>query len=89
MLHSYQAELNGSHLIWIDQPPEPVERRRVLVVVEDTPQTLTNNIEASGIPMDAYSAFVRAKGCLGKTSRAQIDAELAALRGEWDRLLGL
>ena len=89
MLHSYQAELNGSHLIWNDQPPEPVERRRVLVVVEDTPQTLTNNIEASGIPMDVYTAFVRAKGCLGKASRAQIDAELAALRGEWDRPLGL
>lgn len=89
MLHSYQAELNGSHLIWIDQPPAPVEHRRVLVVVEDAPQILTNTVGGSGIPVDAYAAFVRSKGCLGKASRAQIDAELAALRGEWDRPLGL
>lgn len=89
MLHSYQAELNGSHLIWIDQPPTLVEHRRVLVVVEDTPLILTDNVEAPGTPIDAYTAFVSARGCLGKASRAQIDAELAAMRGEWARPLGL
>ena len=35
MLHSFQAELNGSQLIWIDQPPMPLLHQRVLVVVED------------------------------------------------------
>lgn len=89
MLHSYQAELHGSQLIWIDQPPVPVEHRRVLVVVDDMAPILTHNAEALGTPTDAYTAFVRAKGCLGKADRAQIDAELAALRGEWDRPLGL
>ena len=89
MLHSYQAELNGSQLIWIDQPPVPVEHRRVLVVVEDTAQILTHNAAAPDTSIDAYTAFVRARGCLGKADRAQIDAELAALRGEWDRPLGL
>ena len=89
MLHSYQAELNGSHLIWIDQPPAPVEHRRVLVVVQDAPQILPNNVQGSGTPIDAYTAFVRAKGSLGKANRAQIDAELAAMRSEWDRPSGL
>ena len=89
MLHSYQAELNGSQLIWIDQPPLPIEHRRVLVVVEDAAQTLTDNAAAPGMSIDAYTAFVHARGCLGKADRAQIDAELAALRGEWDRPVGL
>lgn len=35
MLRSYQAELNGSELIWIDQPPPAGVHRRVVVVVED------------------------------------------------------
>ena len=89
MLHSYQAELNGSQLIWIEQPPVSVEHRRVLVVVEDASQLLTHNADASGNPIDAYKAFVRAKSCLGQSTRVQIDAELAALRGEWDRPLDL
>lgn len=85
MLQSYQAELNGSQLIWIGQSPAPVEHRRVLVVVDDAAEASTTINQAT----DAYSAFIRAKGCLGKASRAQIDAELAALRDEWDRPLGL
>lgn len=85
MLHSYQAELNGSQLSWIGEPPAPVEHRRVLVVVEDAAEVLTTSNQA----IDAYSAFMRAKGCLGKANRTQIDAELAALRDEWDRPLGL
>ena len=90
MLHSYQAELNGSQLIWIDQPPARVEHRRVLVVVEDAAHIVTNHAQQQpSAPIDAYTAFMRAKGCLGKASRAQIDAELAALRDEWDRPLGL
>jgi hypothetical protein len=87
MLHSYQAELNGSQLIWIDQPPASVERRRVLVVLEEAAHMPTT--QPSSAPIDAYTAFMRAQGCLGKASREQIDAELAALRDEWDRPLGV
>ena len=76
MLHSYQAELNGSHLIWIDQPPVPVEHRRLLVVVEDIPLILTYNVEVPGTPIDAYTAVVSARDCLGEANRTQIDAEL-------------
>jgi hypothetical protein len=32
MLHNYQAELNGSQLIWIDAPPAPLVHKRVVVV---------------------------------------------------------
>lgn len=79
MLNSYQAELNGSNLIWIDQPPKPTEHRRVLVVMEETEPPL-----AKTASVDAYSAFMRAQGCLGKATREEIDAHLAAMRSEWD-----
>jgi hypothetical protein len=85
MLHSYQAELNGSQLIWIDQPPASITHRRVLVVVEDAGQAAAANAPLA----DAFDAFLRAEGCLGAATRAQIDADLAALRAEWDRPLGL
>ena len=35
MLRSYSAELNGSELVWLDQPPPDIKRTRVLVVVEE------------------------------------------------------
>lgn len=35
MLRSYSAELNGSELVWLDQPPPDLKRARVLVVVEE------------------------------------------------------
>ena len=35
MLHSYSAEINGSQLVWLDSPPVPLMRQRVLVVVEE------------------------------------------------------
>jgi hypothetical protein len=65
-----------------------VERRRVLVVVEDAAAQMPTT-QLSSAPIDAYTAFMRAQGCLGKTSREQIDADLAALRDEWDRPLGV
>lgn len=80
MLNSYQAEINGSQLIWIDQPPEPVEHRRVLVVMEDIASAPAKNPPTNS----AYIAFMRAQRCLGKASREQIDAQLAAMRSEWD-----
>ena len=80
MLNSYQAEINGSQLIWIDQPPKPVQHRRVLVVMEDVQPVLNKSTPGEA----AYNAFLRAQGCLGKASREQIDAQLAAMRSEWD-----
>jgi hypothetical protein len=35
MLRSYSAEINGSELVWLDQPPPDIKRARVLVVVEE------------------------------------------------------
>ncbi len=35
MLRSYSAELHGSALVWLEQPPPDIKRARVLVVVED------------------------------------------------------
>lgn len=79
MLHTYQAEINGSQLIWIDQPPATLERRRVLVVVEDV-QSL-----AAETTNDRLQAFNAARGCMGHATREQVLAELARLRDDWTR----
>jgi hypothetical protein len=83
MLQTYKAQLNGSQLTWIDPPPEPIEHSNVLIVVERAELSTT-----AKTPSDAYNAFMRAQGCLGTATRAQIDAELAQMRSEWDRPLG-
>lgn len=36
MLRSYSAEISGSELIWIDEPPKNLQRQPVLVVIENT-----------------------------------------------------
>jgi hypothetical protein len=42
MLKSYSAEISGSQLIWIDEPPLNLKRQPVLVVIENTaPQAVT------------------------------------------------
>ena len=68
MLQTYQAQVNGSQLIWIDQPPIPLAYERVLIVVERADHSVT-------IPAgqnDAYSTFMSSEGCLAKASRADI-----------------
>jgi hypothetical protein len=63
MLHSYQAELNGSQLIWIDAPPAPLVHKRVVVVVEAQEQSQ----EASAAPADdRVQGFLKARGCMGR-----------------------
>jgi hypothetical protein len=43
MLKSYSAEISGSQLIWIDEPPKNLKRQPVLVVIENTaPLTTTS-----------------------------------------------
>ena len=53
MLHNYKAEVHGTQLIWIDQPPAPLERRRVMVVIEDSPFSQLNP------PMTVCKTFFR------------------------------
>ena len=76
MLQSYQAELNGSHLVWIDQPPIPIEHQRVLVVMENTPSETGDQ---------RMQAFLNARGCLGRNRREDVLDGLAALRDDWAR----
>ena len=76
ILQSYQAELTGSHLVWIDQPPNPIEHQRVLVVVENT-------ISETGD--QRMQAFLNARGCLGRNRREDVLDGLVALRDDWAR----
>lgn len=78
MLHSYQAELNGSQLIWIDQPPAPLAHQRVVVVVEA--QTLDAAPAAQRV-----QGFRLARGCMGRANREQVLAGLDGLREDWAR----
>ena len=78
MLHSYQAELNGSQLIWIDQPPAPLSHTRVVVVVQAQEQGV--------VPVnERVQGFIKARGCMGRASREQVLAGLDSLREDWAR----
>ena len=79
MLHSYQAEVHGTQLIWIDQPPAPLERRRVMVVIEDS------SFSPAQPANDRLQNFVQARGCMGQASRVQVLNDLAVLREDWAR----
>lgn len=78
MLHSYQAELNGSQLIWIDQPPAPLVHQRVVVVVE------AQALQAPPVA-ERVQGFRAARGCMGRASREQVLAGLDSLREDWAR----
>lgn len=78
MLHSYQAELNGSQLTWIDAPPAPLAHKRVVVVVEAQEASVQHGDER-------VQGFVNARGCMGRASREQVLAGLETLREDWSR----
>ena len=80
MLQSYQAELHGARIIWIDHPPPTKnERRLVTVVMDDTPAF-------AALPAtDRLENFAKAQGCMGRASRAQVLLDLESLRLDWER----
>ena len=83
MLHSYQAQLNGTQLIWIDTPPARLAHQRVVVVMEDS-----ESAGMSAAAQDRIKGFERARGCLGHrglAGRDQLLAELSTLREDWSR----
>jgi hypothetical protein len=80
MLQTYQAELNGSQLIWLDEPPKALTRERVLVVMERP--ALDGQTKAS---VDYSQAFLQARGCLGSSRREDVLQQLEQLRSDWER----
>jgi hypothetical protein len=85
MLQTYKAQLEGSQLIWVDPPPALAQRHEVIVVIDSN----ALNVVAENAPSDAYSLFDQLSGALGHVSRADVDAQLTAMRAEWDRPLGV
>lgn len=81
MLHSFQAQINGSQLIWIDQPPAPLMHQRVLVVVED----IGGQALMAKAAMNPVQGFLNARGCLGQASRQDVLAGLDQMRDDWNR----
>lgn len=78
MLHSYEAQLQGDHILWLGAPPPTQEQpRRVLVVLEDQTD-ISRNIGVADI-------LQRARGALGHADRDAVLAELARSRDEWER----
>jgi hypothetical protein len=82
MLHSYQAQLNGSQLIWIDQPPPAHMHQRVVVVVQA--QEKEQGTQAGSVP-ERVQRFRTARGCMGRAAREQVLAGLDSLREDWTR----
>ena len=78
MLQTYQAELQGSQLIWLDEPPVALARERVVVILERSepaaPTTASPN---------HAQAFAQARGCLGKSARETVLQQLELLRQDW------
>jgi len=78
MLHSFDAQLQGNHVIWLGACPPPMSQpRRVVVVLEDAPVIFK--------PDTLSDLLSRAKGSLGKRDRETVLAELAKSRDEWER----
>ncbi len=80
MLQTFQAELNGSQLIWLDEPPQPLTRERVLVVMERP--ALDGQAR---VAVDYSQAFLQARGCMGSSRREDLLKQLEQLRSDWDR----
>lgn len=82
MLHTYQAQIHGTQLIWIDPPAAPLAHERVLIVVERAEPTVSAVLKQALSP-DAYGIFMASEGCLGQATRQEVDAQLLAMRDEW------
>lgn len=80
MLQTYQAELLGSQLIWLGEPPQVHSRERVVVVLERPAHVNP----AVPVP-DHAQAFMNARGCLGQLGRDKVLQQLEAIRQDWQR----
>lgn len=79
MLQTYQARVNGTQLIWIDPPAQPLEHAHVLIVVEQAKSVRTREKPS------AREVFFQAEGVLAKSSSDAVERQLNDLRSEWDR----
>ena len=73
MLRSYNAELNGSQLVWLDMPPERLVRQRVLIVVED-PKPVTEASPGKHYQLADLAGRLQWRGDALQTQRVQRDA---------------
>lgn len=74
MLRSYSAQLNGSELIWLDQPPADIAGARVLVVVDDANLTGKQAPNPARYDMTDLAGRLQWRGDAVAAQRAQRDA---------------
>ena len=74
MLRSYSAQLNGTELIWLDQPPADLSGARVLVVVDDATLTGQQAPKAGRYDMTDLAGRLQWRGDAVAAQRAQRDA---------------
>ncbi len=79
MLQTYHAEITGTHLEWLGPAPTHPLRQRAVIVFDAPVQ------QAVSEPTKHASSFMAARGALGKSTREEVLAELAAMRDEWQR----
>lgn len=78
MLKQYEAIYKNGKLQWIDTPPEAIENRRVVVLLNEEremPESLN------------ISALLRkTRGTMGRhMTMEELDAEILTMRDEWTR----
>ena len=71
MLRSYSAEISGSQLIWIDEPPKNLKRQPVLVVIENAP---LSSAEPKRYDFSDLAGRLTWRGDAVEAQRAQRDA---------------
>ncbi len=77
MLKSYAVVYKQGYLNWLDDVPESIDNAQVIVTFMEKQQKVQEN--------QKRQVLKQAWGCVNQTkSMAQIDFDVAQMRGEWD-----
>lgn len=74
MLRSYSAQLNGTELVWLNQPPADIAGASVLVVVDDANPTGKQAPDPARFDMTDLAGRLQWRGDAVATQRTQRDA---------------
>lgn len=78
MLKQYEAIYRNGKLQWINTPPEAIENRRVVVLLDEE-REMPISVNISGL-------LLKTRGTMGRhMTMEELDAEIHTMRNEWTR----
>ena len=78
MLKQYEAIYRNGKLQWLNTPPETIENRRVVVLLDEE-RVMPNSVNISVL-------LRKTRGSIGRHMKMEeLDAEIHAMRDEWTR----